>query len=702
LNNFRNKGYKNMDGKSLTPQELKLQQLKEILPEAFAEGKVDWEKLKATLGEDINFANERYVLNWAGKSEAFKVLQAPTTKTLVPDKKESVNFDKTENIFIEGENLEVLKVLQKSYFGKVKMIYIDPPYNTGNDSFIYPDKFSETKAEYEKRVGDKDEEGYLTKDGMFRKNSKENGQYHSNWLNMMYPRLFLAKNLLKQDGVIFISIDDNEVDNLRLMINEVFGEDNFLNQISVKAKPSSGASGGGEDKRLKKNVEYLICYTKNREIFEKFNDVFDSTDLTTFIDNYKSEGKSWKYTRVLKSFGEKEHFTDTVDGSGESIKVFKHSNFEIETVSDLAKKEKKTEEEIYFKYFDKVFRDTNAQSSIRQRVIDCTDNEDTFYSIEYIPKSGRNKGKLTTLYYKGRNKDLIAWLSDVALKEGKKVIKNDKVGTLWSNFNWNNVSKEGDIQYPNGKKPIAFIKRMIEMTSSESKDDIVLDFFAGSGSMAHSVMDMNIFDKGKRKSISIQLPELISDKDKKKFYSDKEFSHINTVSDVFTTRLKRSINKYLIEINENNEKEKGKLDFGDKKEEVKQDLGFKVLKLSDSNFKQWQQIKGNDAEALEKQMKLFVDPVSKNATTENMVYELLLKSGKDLNSRLEHKENYYCVNDNELIFMLEKATQEIVEAVIKEKPKKVVALDRLFKDNDQLKTNTSLQMKDAEIEFKTI
>jgi len=227
-----------MDGKSLTPQELKLQQLKEILPEAFAEGKVDWEKLKATLGEDINFANERYVLNWAGKSEAFKVLQAPTTKTLVPAKEESVNFDKTENIFIEGENLEVLKVLQKSYFGKVKMIYIDPPYNTGKDSFIYLDKFSETKAEYEKRVGDKDEEGYLTKDGMFRKNSKENGQYHSNWLNMMYPRLFLAKNLLKQDGVIFIYIDDNEVDNLRLMMNEIFGEENFISSVVRRRRKS--------------------------------------------------------------------------------------------------------------------------------------------------------------------------------------------------------------------------------------------------------------------------------------------------------------------------------------------------------------------------------------------------------------------------------------------------------------------------------
>jgi adenine-specific DNA-methyltransferase len=221
-----------MDGTSLNITEDKLNALRELLPEAFSEGKIDWEKLKATLGENINFTNERYVLNWAGKSDAFKVLQTPSTKTLVPAKDESINFDETENIFIEGENLEVLKVLQKSYFGKVKMIYIDPPYNTGNDSFIYLDKFSETKAEYEKRVGDKDEDGYMTKDGMFKKNSKENGQYHSNWLNMMMPRLYLAKNLLRQDGVIFVSIDDNEVHNLRLLMNEIFGEENFVGCIS--------------------------------------------------------------------------------------------------------------------------------------------------------------------------------------------------------------------------------------------------------------------------------------------------------------------------------------------------------------------------------------------------------------------------------------------------------------------------------------
>src|SRR5690554_1883322 len=249
-----------MDGTSLTPEQEKINALRQVLPEAFSEGKIDWEKLKATLGEDINFANERYVLNWAGKSDAFKVLQAPTTKTLVPAKDESVNFNETENIFIEGENLEVLKVLQKSYFGKVKMIYIDPPYNTGNDSFIYPDKFSESKADYEKRVGDKDEDGYVTKDGMFKKNSKENGQYHSNWLNMMMPRLYLAKNLLKQDGVIFVSIDDNEVHNLRLLMNEIFGEENFVSEIAWRK--SDNQANIGQIARVK---EYILLYAKNKE-----------------------------------------------------------------------------------------------------------------------------------------------------------------------------------------------------------------------------------------------------------------------------------------------------------------------------------------------------------------------------------------------------------------------------------------------------
>jgi adenine-specific DNA-methyltransferase len=248
-----------MDGKSLDITEEKRNMLKEIIPEAFTEDKIDWEKLKATLGEDVEFKNERYVLNWAGKSDAFRVLQTPTTATLVPCAEESIGFDDTENIFIEGENLEVLKVLQKSYFGKIKMIYIDPPYNTGNDKFIYPDKFSETKEEYLSRVGARDENGYMTREGMFRRNSSDNGHYHSNWLSMVYPRIFLARNLLQEDGVIFISIDDNEVHNLRLLMNEVFGEENFISILIWKKK----AGGGSDAKYIADDHEYVLIYAKN-------------------------------------------------------------------------------------------------------------------------------------------------------------------------------------------------------------------------------------------------------------------------------------------------------------------------------------------------------------------------------------------------------------------------------------------------------
>lgn len=225
-----------MDGKSLDILSDKLIKLREIVPEAFTEDKVDWEKLKAALGDDINFESERYNLNWAGKSDTFRVLQQRTSATLRPVPEESYPPNLSPfggdregaSLFIEGENLEVLKVLQKSYFSKIKMIYIDPPYNTGNDSFIYPDKFSESKDEYLKRIGDKSEEGYLLKEGFFRKNSKDSGHYHSNWLSMMYPRLYIARNLLRDDGVIFVSIDDNEVHNLRMIMNEIFGEENFI------------------------------------------------------------------------------------------------------------------------------------------------------------------------------------------------------------------------------------------------------------------------------------------------------------------------------------------------------------------------------------------------------------------------------------------------------------------------------------------
>ena len=642
-----------MDGKSQTPQQIKLQELKQIFPEVFAEGKVDWEKLKATLGEDINFSNERYVLNWAGKSDAFKVLQSPTTKTLIPIKEESVNFDETEHIFIEGENLEVLKVLQKSYFGKVKMIYIDPPYNTGNDHFIYPDKFSETKDEYEKRVGDKDEEGYMTKDGMFKKNSKENGQYHSNWMNMMYPRLFLAKNLLKQDGVIFISIDDNEVHNLRMMMNEVFGEENFVAEFIWKSRLSEdnrNLTGASIDH------EYILSFRKQSGVLKGVE-----KDLTKFSNPDNDPRGPWR----------------SADLTG-LLTIDQRPNCHYDLV-----------------------------------------NPETGIIYKCPPKGWRNDPKAMALKI---SENRILWPTSVDGRPRNKLFLNEmdslmkNISTIITDASTNDGTKEvakiigtGFFTFP---KPTKLIKLILNQVIS--KDDIVFDFFAGSGTTAHAVMDLNSEDCGNRKCVSIQLPELC---DKK---SQAYKSGYNTIADIAKERIRRAGKIIREEIEakiEQKESEikklQGELPTDETKTEIEniklkiekltnQDLGFKVLKLADSNFKQWQQSKNKDAKTLEDQMKLFIDPVAETATIENMVYELLLRSGKDLNSTIVHKNGFYTINNNELILLLDNAEKDIIDSIITIKPKKVVALDKLFKNNDQLKTNTVLQMKDAGIEFKTI
>lgn len=651
-----------MDGRSLTPQEIKLQELKNIFPEVFAEGKVDWEKLKATLGEDINFNNERYVLNWAGKSDAFKVLQAPTTKTLIPAKEESVNFEETENIFIEGENLEVLKVLQKSYFGKVKMIYIDPPYNTGNDHFIYPDKFSESKADYEKRVGDKDEEGYMTKDGTFKKNSKENGQYHSNWMNMMYPRLFLAKNLLKQDGIIFVSIDDNEVHNLKMMMNEVFGEENLIESIIWKNKYGAGAKTKG----FISTHEYILCYSKSpiSNIDSPLDDEVKKA-YSKMDEKFSLRGGYFTQPLMTNSLGDRPNLQYSIFYNGEEIKPKKQWVWSKERLTKAIENN-----EVVFK------KQKDGSYSVRskQYLLDENGNE--------------RKGKPLSI------------LNGPFTQEGTKEVRK--------------LFKKDVFPFP---KPSTLIKYFYDLKINEKEDEeaIYLDFFAGSSPSAEAVLNLNFENPHiKRKFICIQLPELTEEGS----ISKKE--GYKTIADISKERIRRVLKNLKDELNKevrkieiiNNELEqelptketKSKIEnFNTKIENLENlDLGFKVLKLSDSNFKQWQQIQNKDAKALEEQIKLFVDPVSENATVENMVYELLLKSGKDLNSKIVNQEDYYTINDNELALLLEKANKEIIDKIIASKPQKVIALDKLFKDNDQLKTNTVLQMKDAGIEFKTI
>lgn len=646
-----------MDGTSLTPEQEKLIALRQILPEAFSEGKIDWEKLKATLGDNIKFSNERYVLNWAGKSDAFKVLQTPTAKTLIPVKDESINFDDTQNIFIEGENLEVLKVLQKSYFGKVKMIYIDPPYNTGNDSFIYPDKFSESKADYEKRVGDKDEEGYLTKDGMFRKNSKENGQYHSNWLNMMLPRLFLAKNLLRQDGIIFISIDDNEIHNLRLLMNEIFGEENFIAQFVWKRRQNvdSRAKNGAST-----DHEYIITFKKSDEGIIR--------GANKDLDKYSNPDN---------------------DARGDWMSA---------DMTGLATKEQRPN-----LHYDLKDPETGI-------IYNCPPT-----GWRYEPK------RMDELI---KNSEVIFPKSPSGRPRRKKFqndLESDFTGfstILKTVFNTQGTREVRSIfdekEYFDFPKPKDLIKIIIEQGTTNQTSDLVIDFFAGSGTTAHAVMELNKEDYGNRKYICVQLPELCEEK------SEAFKAGYKTIADISKERIRRAGKKLQEEIKaeiKNIEAKIKKLQGELPTEEIKteienlqtrieqlkiQDLGFKVLKLEDSNFKQWQQITGKDAKALAEQMKLFIDPVSETATIENMAYELLLKSGKDLNSKIDKKDGFYSINDSEIVLMLEKATQKIIDSVISLKPNKVIALDRLFKGNDQLKTNTVLQMKDAGIEFKTI
>lgn len=657
-----------MEGFSQTPKEERIKVLQSLMPEIFDEGRIDWEKLQAALGEDINFSNERYVLNWAGKSDAFRVMQQPSSATLVPCREESVDFDNTRNIFIEGENMEVLKVLQKSYFGKVKMIYIDPPYNTGNDSFIYPDRFSETKEEYLRRVGDKDEAGYMTHEGMFRRNSKENGQYHSNWLNMMMPRLYLAKSLLREDGVIFISIDDNEVYNLRLLMNEIFGEENFIAQLVIVNNPK----GRNDSKHFAECNEYAVVYGK---------------------PNYVSNGLPLTSEQKLKF--------DKVDEDGHRYQL-----------RDLRKRGNgDRREDRPNMYFPIYYNPVGGKVSLEKQ-----ENWIEIYPIKGDGSDGRwrwgkervsenlhllvprpvKKGDKWGVDYKVFLNPALNPMDDM---DGEEKLSKPK--TIWTETDISSDLAKRTLKnlmsgdYFDFPKSVDLLKKFFLIGMSDT--DIVLDFFAGSGTTSHAVMQMNKEDGGHRKFICVQLPEPCDEK------SEAYKAGYKTIAEIAKERIRRAGAKIREEVEKDQTAENEKLHFeGEQNNCWMPDLGFKVFKLTDSNFKQWREIKGSDRDAWEHQLFDFIDPVSDNAVTDNMVYELLLKNGKDLNSTIVLKNGYYTVNGNEMIFLLESASQEIINDVLNEKPNKVIAIDRLFEGNDQLKTNAALQMRDAGIEFKTI
>lgn len=415
-------------------------------------------------------AKQKLELNWIGKGtrprlEPRILLEDPAQSYHAPNRVTS--DDVFDNRVIFGDNLLALKALEQEFTGRIKCIYIDPPYNTGQAMEHYDD-----------------------------------GLEHSIWLSLMSERFHVLRSLLSEDGVMFCQLNDEELAYAKVLLDEIFGRRNFINQVSVKMKQIAGASGGGEDKRLKKNIEYILIYAKNKEGdggFVRFNDVFDEEDLFEFIEDMRAEGKSWKYTRVLKSFGTRRHITTIRDGSGEPIELYSHKDVEMVPISQLCKKEGLLEKECYIKYFDSIFRDTNAQTSIRTRVMEAVGGTGEFFSIEYVPRSGRNRGVKTTMYYKGANCDLLAWLRDIAVKRGERIVKLERAGTFWEGFPLNNLTKEGGVQFPNGKKPEALIRKVLELATSPH--DWVLDSFAGSGTTSAVAHKMG------RKWITVEIGE---------------------------------------------------------------------------------------------------------------------------------------------------------------------------------------------------
>ena len=651
--------------------------LKALFPEIFCENQIDFEKLKLILGkENLCDSNERYQLNWAGKTAAYRALQTPTFNTLIPCQAESVDFDATQNVFIEAENMEALKILQKAYAGSVKMIYIDPPYNTGKDSFIYPDKFSETRDDYAKRVGDKDTEGYLKRDGVFqgafRLNSKDSGHYHSNWLNMMLPRLHLAKTLLREDGVIFISIDDNEQAQLKLLCDEVFGVENFVACIIIDGTPKN------DPYIVSTAHEYCLVYTKNFEQaktqgYGVKNPIY--TELLQIFEIHFSKGKT-VVEEELQKFYKKNQLTD--DNIANYKFCDKYGIYRIGPIDD-------------------------PQSS------GATD-------IRINPKTG-NPCKIPTRGWSCNLKTWEEWQknhlilfpdNDDSLPAKKTYISADRLDILRAYFKMQ-TRKDSDnlkrmfgtkITVFSNPKPLELIKSFLSIC--QDNDFMVMDFFAGSGTLAHCVYELNLENENSRKIkyIAIQLPEEL---DVNRATSNKAKKIIQSAID-FLEKHNRPTN--IAEISKERIRRAGKHISGSLKENQNVDTGFKVFKLAQSAFKQWRQPEKSDAESLGEQLALFQNVVDETASVENLAYELALRLGFQLTDTFDFSGSVVWLNNQsgtrKTALFLQTFSDELLHACLQQSPQKIFALDRVFQGNDALKTNAFLQCQDAGVQFETL
>lgn len=621
---------KRMDGKSKDVVGERREILEKYFPGVFVDGVVDCNKLNDEVGNVMNGENGRYGLHWAGKPNVFKEIAQQTTKTLKPDKKESVDFESAQNIFIEGENLETLKVLQKSYYGKVKMIYIDPPYNTGND-FVYRDKFARSQEEEMTEAGEMDGDGNLQRD--YKKNTKESGRFHSNWLNMMYPRLYLARNLLRDDGVIFVSIDDNEVHNLRMIMNEIFGEENFVATYlwhSTKSITNTALVSEAHTYNIvfAKNLSY---YTENREEFrlpesgEGFSNPDDDPRGPWKADPFQVGG--WRPNQ---------QYEITNPNTGEVFTPNPGNSWK----NDYDKFQELLEDNRI------VFGVTGEAGPQRKRFL----------------SEALKRGRVSDTWWGDVDTTTNATSNLREIFNGKKLFDNPK--------------------------PVNLIKRMIQL-ASPNKNETILDFFAGSATTAHAVMAQNAEDEGNRKYILVQLPEKVEED------SEAYKAGYKTISEIGLARIKKAAEKI--------KKESSSAKAAEGEEKAKDlDLGVKVFRLDDSNFSLWRMEKVENEKELQAKMENVVENL-KSKDENAVLYELILKSGYSPTAKIEKRENYFVVDKGELIISLaEKMTQKIVDDILAENPKVVICLDISFINNDELKTNTALQMKSKGVEFKVV
>ncbi len=619
-----------------------IEKLSDLFPQAFVDGKIDFQLLKSLLGQHVEESNEKYQFTWNGKQHAIANAQKPSIGTLREDKQSSKNFANTENLYIEGDNLEVLKLLQKTYQGKIKMIYIDPPYNTGND-FVYKDDFKDNIKNYLEQTKQAN-----------KSNAETSGRYHTDWLNMMYPRLMLARNLLSDDGVIFISIDDNEQSNLKKMCDEIFGEMNFVNLVvwlnNLKGRQISNYGAA-------KTFEYIYVYSRNINYVEPFaiKNSFASKEMPLIYNPFSYAVKTDKKGQFVT----KNELFNTNSIFNEITRPNLVFNIHYNPISNEVKFtdwfDKTT-----FKGFYLIEPHKNANPRFKyhawrwskEKIINEID--DLHFELDSFP---------IRVYTKIRDIDNTTF---------KNIISN--VGN--GNDEIIDLFKTQVFDFPKSSTLVSILANVFN-----SKNAIILDFFSGSGTTAHAVMKLNAEDGGNRKFIMVQLPETTSED------SEAYKAGYKNICEIGKERIRRAGEKIKQEMLEK-----------DPAVDVKKlDIGFKVFKLDTTNIKPWdgtQEISDGLLDASK-------DVVKEDREPLDVVYELMLMYGV-FNEPIEEikingKTMYSIANHFLMICLFEEINEKDIKEIIKLSPKNIILNDAGFKD-DNIKLNAELTLKNHGVE----